>query len=137
MLLNTILKLTFLLLQTSLLKKGKQTNRRWSPLTPPSLGTISQVIIDILVETLPRDSYGSIPTGGVNPVFEFKQSIRHSAYLNYLYSISVSCGIVVYHALCIQYLRFRTIAKGVFLGIFHAFYPTSVRKFFQVISLSS
>lgn len=71
-------------------KKGlprKQANRRRSPITPPPLGQVPQIIIDMLVGSLLGDAFGSIPTGGVNPVFEIKQSTIHSEYLFYMYFI--------------------------------------------------
>lgn len=123
-------------------KKGlprKQENRRRSPLTPPPSGPIPQIILDILVGTLLGDSHGSIPTGGVNPVFEFKQSIIHSSYLIYMYAIFHDYGYsnasfpIAYftgdgkggrH----QFMRFRTIANNVFMTLFLSFYPTGVGK---------
>lgn len=56
-----------------------------------------QIIIDMLVGSLLGDAFGSIPTGGVNPVFEIKQLTIHS-----------------------EYLRFRTIANAALMAIFEA-----------------
>lgn len=71
-------------------KKGlnrKQATRRRNPLTKPQLRIVPQIIIDMVVGSLLGDCHGTIPHKGVNPVFEFKQSTIHSAYLFYMYFI--------------------------------------------------
>ena len=76
-------------------KKGlprKQDNRRRNPVRRPRYGRIPEIILDILVGTLLGDCHGSIPHGGSNPVFEFKQSMIHSSYLFYMYFIFLHWG---------------------------------------------
>jgi len=127
-------------------KKGlprKQANRRRSPITPPPLGQVPQIIIDMLVGSLLGDAFGSIPTGGVNPVFEIKQSTIHSEYLFYMYFIFLHWG---YSNLSFpipywtgdgngnshQYLRFRTIANAGLMAIFEAFYSPAWGKILPI-----
>lgn len=127
-------------------KKGlirKQANRRRNPVAKPPLRIVPQIILDILIGSLLGDCHGTIPFKGINPVFEFKQSTIHSAYLFYMYFIFLHWGYsnlsfpIVYftgdsagnkHS----YLRFRTIANVMLMSVYQSFYPNGGTKILPI-----
>lgn len=105
---------------------------------PHRTDPVPQKIIDILIGTLLGDCGGELSKNAVTPIFHFKQSIKHSDYIYFLYFTFVFWGYTSSKSPIPKntldskgnthkYLDFRTLSIPSLSWIYYMFYPKGIK----------